>query len=77
MGFSDEKIEYSEGLDLDAQEGSVRRVEDEGIKYKLRPVAHLPPLWGWERRVQPQLLQKFYDRTIATNGRSVSISAAL
>jgi hypothetical protein len=52
MGIPNKKIEYCEGLRSEknllraAQEGSVRRVEDEGIKYEPRPVAHLPPLWG-------------------------------
>jgi hypothetical protein len=38
MGISDKKIEYGDGLGSEnnlfraAQEGSVRRVEDEGIK---------------------------------------------
>src|SRR5262249_15961574 len=83
MGISDEKIEYREALGSEdnlfrpVQEGLVRRVEDEGIKQNQCPVAHLPPLESGEWSPPPQVLQKFYDRTIATDGRSVSTIAAL
>ena len=50
MGISDRKTGNAEGLRSEdnlfraALERLVRRVEDEGIKQKPRPVAHLPPL---------------------------------
>jgi hypothetical protein len=58
-----------------AQEGSVRRVEDGGIKCEPCPVEHLPPLGTGEWNHRSQILQKFYDRTIAQNSPSVSIIA--
>jgi hypothetical protein len=78
MGIPDEKVEYRVVLGPEddffrgAQEKSVRRVEDEGIKYEPCPVAHLPPLGVGEWSPRPQVLQKFYARTIATDGQSVS-----
>jgi hypothetical protein len=77
MGISDKKIEYGECLRSE-DISSVLRSRDwfdesdtKGKKDKRCPVAHLPPMWGREWLVQPKLLQKFYDRTIATGGWSV------
>lgn len=65
MWISNEKVEYREGLGSEdnlfraAQEGSVRRVEDERIKYEPRPVAHLPPPGIGEWSPRPQVYNNF------------------
>jgi hypothetical protein len=75
-GFRTTKPSTPKVLDLDAQEGLVRHVEDEGLK-RSRVPRPICPRWVRGMEIPPQILQKFYDRTIATNDPSVSMIATL